>query len=196
MEIILASASPRRREILENLGLDFEIVVSNADESCEISDASELVSELSERKAMAVLKMLRDEGRCTDDMLIIGCDSVVVLNGEILGKPRDRAHALYMLRGLSGNSHSVISGLTLLYKGKAYTDFEKTEVYFDTISEDEIKRYVASGESDDKAGGYAIQGKAARFIKGISGCYYNVVGLPVHLMCKMAENNGILLFED
>ena len=100
-----------------------------------------------------------------------------------------------MLKSLSGNSHFVMSGLTLLIGGKAYTDFEKTEVKFDTISDKEIEDYLDFGEYTDKAGSYAVQGRAARFIKGIYGCYYNVVGLPVHLMRKMAEQNGISLFE-
>ena len=98
-----------------------------------------------------------------------------------------------MLNSLSGSAHHVISGLTLLYKGVAYTDFEKTEVLFDKLTESEICEYVKRGECDDKAGGYAIQGKAARYIKGICGCYYNVVGLPVHLMFKLAKENGISL---
>lgn len=195
MKIILASASPRRRDILNTLGLEFEIVVSNADENCDIKDAGKLVSELSLRKARATEELLKTDGRLTSDMLIIGCDSVVVLGDEILGKPKDRVHARKMLKGLSGNSHFVMSGLTLLLNGEAYTDFEKTEVKFDTISDKEIEDYLDFGEFSDKAGSYAVQGRAARFIKGIYGCYYNVVGLPVHLMRKIAEKNGILLFE-
>lgn len=194
MKIILASASPRRRDILDTLGLEFEVVVSNADESSNINDAGKLVCELSLRKARATEKLLSNDGKLNDDTLIIGCDSVVVLKDKILGKPKSREHAHDMLKCLSGNSHFVLSGLTLLWKGKAYTDFAKSEVVFDNISEKEINDYIKTGECDDKAGSYAIQGKAARFIKEIHGCYYNVVGLPVHLMKKMAETNGILLF--
>jgi len=196
MKIILASSSPRRRDILETLGLEFEIVVSDADESCDLTDAEKLVCELSLRKAIATRKKLADAGRLSEDMLIIGCDSVVALGNSIMGKPKNRQHAYEMLKSLSGNEHHVLSGLTLLWKGKAYTDFEKTAVVFDNVTDEEIISYIKTGECDDKAGGYAVQGRAARFIKGIYGCYYNVVGLPVYLMRKMAENNGIPLYED
>ena len=188
MKIILASASPRRREILENLGLKFEVVVSNADESCEIRDAGKLVCELSVRKALATQKKLYDQDNFSEDILIIGCDSVVVLGGEILGKPNDRQHAYSMLKALSGNTHRVISGLTLLYKGRMYTDFEETSVSFDTLSEDKIKSYVASGECDDKAGGYAIQGFMGGYITKIHGNYHNVVGLPLAKLNKLLRN--------
>lgn len=189
MRIVLASASPRRREILENLGLQFEIVVSDADESSDIKEPELLVKELSKRKAESVYQGLG----CPADTLIIGCDSVVVSGDEIFGKPKDRQDAKRMLSRLQDNKHSVISGLTLIYNGKTETAYEETFVLFDKVSEPEMDKYIASGECDDKAGAYAIQGKACKWIKGINGCYYNVVGLPVHLMYKLAEKFEISL---
>lgn len=194
MKIILASASPRRREILENLGLEFEIKISNADETCDILNPCELVCELSKRKAQATANMLKESGNLSDDTLIIGSDSVVYCDGKILGKPENRQNAFEMLSSLSGSTHSVISGLCLIYGDKVITDYEKTDVFFDEISDKEINDYVVSGECDDKAGAYAIQGKASKWIKGINGCYFNVVGLPVHLLYKMAKENGIEMF--
>ncbi|MBQ4109587.1 MAG: septum formation protein Maf [Clostridia bacterium] len=194
MKIILASASPRRREILENLGIEFEIKISNADETCDIKNPCELVCELSRRKAQATADMLKESRTLSDDTLIIGSDSVVYCGGKILGKPENRQNAFEMLTSLSGSTHSVISGLCLIYGDKVITDFEKTDVFFDEISDKEINDYVASGECDDKAGAYAIQGKASKWIKGINGCYFNVVGLPVHLLYKMAKENGIEVF--
>lgn len=189
MKIILASASPRRREILEKLELAFEIVVSDVDESSDIKEPALLVQELSKRKAESVYQSLN----CPKDTLVIGCDSVVVSENEIFGKPKDRQDAKRMLLQLQDNKHSVISGLTLIYNGEIETAYEETFVVFDKISEPEMDKYIASGECDDKAGGYAIQGKACKWIKGINGCYYNVVGLPVHLMCKLAEKFEISL---
>ena len=189
MKIVLASASPRRREILENLELQFEIVVSDVDESSDITQPELLVKELSKRKAESVYQSLN----YPSDTLVIGCDSVVASENEIFGKPKDRQDAKRMLSRLQNNKHSVISGLTLIYNGKSETAYEETTVLFDKITESEMDKYIASGECDDKAGGYAIQGKACKWIKGINGCYYNVVGLPVHLMYQMAEKLEILL---
>ncbi|MCQ2450048.1 MAG: Maf family protein [Clostridia bacterium] len=192
MRVILASQSPRRREILTTLGVDFEVLVSEADECCTLTDPADFVQELSRRKAQAVA----DSNDFSADTLIIGCDTVVVSDGKILGKPKDREDAKAMLRNLSGKAHYVYSGLTLIYDGKVYTSFDRTAVHFSQMSDMEIERYVATGEPDDKAGAYAIQGKAARFIAGIEGCYYNVVGLPVALLSKLVHEHGIPLFED
>ncbi|MBR3943460.1 MAG: septum formation protein Maf [Clostridia bacterium] len=183
LKIVLASASPRRREILENLGLEFEIVVSDVDESSDIQEPELLVKELSNRKAESVYQSLN----CPSDTLVIGCDSVVVSENEIFGKPKDRQDAKRMLSQLQDSKHSVISGLTLIYNGKTETAYEETFVLFDKVSEAEMDRYIATGECEDKAGAYAIQGKACKWIKGINGCYYNVVGLPVHLMYELAK---------
>ncbi len=189
MRIILASASPRRREILTQLGLNFEIVVSDAEESSNLTDAGKLCKELSKIKAHSVAKKIAD-----NNALIIGCDTVVVKNGKILGKPKDEADAFNMLSALSGGEHSVISGLTLIHGDKVISKYEETRVLFDDMSKDEIMAYIATGECTDKAGAYAIQGLAAPYIKGIKGCYYNVVGLPVNLLYNMAKELNLNLF--
>ena len=187
MNIILASKSPRRREILSNLGLQFEIVTADTDESSDIINGAELAQELSARKAIAVKDVLESQGDYCDDTLIIGCDTVVCCDDNILGKPRDNADAKRMLNLLSGREHSVISGLTLLYNGQKLTSFEETKVFFDSLNEKEIEDYIASGEPRDKAGAYGIQGLASKFIGRIEGCYFNVVGLPVNLLYRMLK---------
>ena len=182
VRIILASKSPRRKEILENLGLEFEIIVADADESCDIVDPAKLVMTIAERKGRAVLEGLGDNA--VNDTLIIACDTLVYACGEFLGKPRDNDDAARMLAMLSDNSHEVISGLYLYYKGKEIGRAESTKVFFDKMTERDMQKYIDSGEPSDKAGAYAIQGKASAFIKGIEGDYFNVVGLPAHLLLK------------
>ena len=179
MRIILASKSPRRREILENLGLKFDIVVADADESSDIRDPHMLVEALAARKGQAVLERL---GNNSNDTLVIACDTLVYANGEFLGKPRDRVDAERMIRMLSGNSHIVVSGIYLCCNGKEATASAETRVIFDTLTEAEIEAYLNTSEPYDKAGAYAIQGKAGVHINGIEGDYFNVVGLPVNLM--------------
>ena len=181
MKIILASKSPRRKEILENLELDFEIITADTNEDSQISDPQKLVEELAFRKADAVKNLLISENKYSSDLAIIGCDTVVANGDDILGKPKDRKDAGLMLKSLSGKKHRVISGLAILKGEKTFVSNEVTEVLFDNLSEEEIENYVKTGESDDKAGGYAVQGLASKFIKGINGCYFNVVGLPVNL---------------
>lgn len=191
MKIILASKSPRRKEILENLALDFEIITADTSEDSDIRDPQKLVEELALRKAGAVKNLLISKNEYSSDLVIIGCDTVVANDNKLLGKPKDRADAVSMLRSLSGKKHRVISGLAVLKGDKKIISNEVTEVLFDDLSEKEITDYVKSGESDDKAGGYAIQGLASKFIKGINGCYFNVVGLPVNLLynaLKKMEN--------
>ena len=185
MRFILASKSPRRREILGNLGLSFEIVTAETDETSEIRDPALLVEELSLRKGLAVRELLRAQGRDLSDTVIISSDTVVSVDGEILGKPRDRQDAERMLRMLSGRSHEVISGISLIGAGRQGVTHEVTEVRFATLTEEQIAFYLNSGEPYDKAGAYAIQGLASMWIEGISGCYFNVVGLPVHKMCRL-----------
>ncbi len=189
MRIVLASKSPRRREILENLNVSFEIITADTDESSDITDGKALAEELSFRKAYAVWQTLNS----TKDTLVIGCDTIVCCDGKILGKPKNREDAVRMLKSLSGKKHSVISGLTLLYGDKKYICSETTYVLFDDMTDEQINNYVSSGECDDKAGAYAIQGGAARYINGIEGCYFNVVGLPVNRLCTAAAELGILL---
>ena len=192
MKIILASKSPRRKEILENLGLEFEIIVADANEDCDIMDPAELVMTIASRKGIAVLESLDERAKA--DTLLIACDTLVYACGEFLGKPVDDADAKRMLRMLSGDSHEVVSGLYLYYRGKEVRCAQSTRVFFDKMTDSDIEKYVESGEPCDKAGAYAIQGKASAYIKGIEGDYFNVVGLPAHLLVKtVKEEFGIEL---
>ena len=199
MKFILASKSPRRKEILENLGISFEIVTADTDEDSEITDPSELVRELSVRKGMAVAEELIRNNKIVESTIVISSDTVVASEGEILGKPRNEADAKRMLRGLSGRAHSVFSGiaLTLVEGGmvvKTAAATEETKVYFSAMDEDDIDFYVKNEQVYDKAGAYAIQGIASAFIEKIDGDYFNVVGLPVRRMFRlMEEEYGIKL---
>ncbi len=191
LRIILASKSPRRREILENLGVKFEIVVEDTDESSNIKDPSELVMTLAARKGRAVLKKL---GGKLDNTLVIACDTLVYSDGEFLGKPRDRADAERMIKMLSGDSHSVISGIYVYYNGCEAKASAETRVFFDKLTKEDINAYLDTGEPYDKAGAYAIQGRASEFISGIEGDYFNVVGLPVNTLCRLLKDRfGIKL---
>jgi len=173
MKFILASKSPRRREILSDLGISFEIVTADTDESCDLTDPRAFVEELALRKGLAVAQKLDDE------TIIIASDTVVACNREILGKPDSRADAKRMLDMLSGSKHDVISGIALVSKNKTAVASEVTHVIFDKLSNSDIEIYLNSKEPYDKAGAYAIQGLASMWIKGIEGDYFNVVGLPV-----------------
>ncbi|MBE6583945.1 MAG: septum formation protein Maf [Ruminococcaceae bacterium] len=184
IRIILASKSPRRKEILQNLGVEFEIITADADESSDIKDPALLVTELAERKGKAVAEKL---GEQANDCLIIASDTLVYANGEFLGKPRDRADARRMLSALSGNEHFVVSGIYVSYQGRQAAEAAFTKVIFDSMTDGEIEAYLDSGEPYDKAGAYAIQGKASAHIRGIEGDYFNVVGLPVNLLCSMIK---------
>lgn len=171
-KLILASASPRRRELLAQAGIPFEAAASNAKEDVRGSDPGKIVEELSCRKAQAVAENY--PGR-----MILGADTVVVLDGRILGKPGDAAEARAMLHALQGRTHQVYTGVTLISNGKANSFHEKTDVSLYPMTEREIDDYVESGDGMDKAGSYGIQGRFAVHIRGISGDYYNVVGLPL-----------------
>ena len=183
--IILASASPRRREILQTLGLNFRVLVADVDESSDERDPAKLCALLARRKGEAVLEKLQKEGTLTPETVVIASDTIVFAKDEILGKPVDEADARRMLKLLSGGSHFVYSGIYLWHAGRGVLSFDATEVFFDALSEEQIERYLASGEPFGKAGGYAIQGHAAPFISGIRGEYFTVVGLPVHEMCRL-----------
>lgn len=173
MKFILASKSPRRREILADLGLEFEIITADTDESCDLADPRAFVEELALRKSRAVANSL------SEDAIVIASDTVVACSGEILGKPSDRADASRMLDMLSGSRHDVISGIALISKNKEAVASEVTHVIFDELSNSDKEIYLNSDEPYDKAGAYAIQGLASMWIKGIEGDYFNVVGLPV-----------------
>lgn len=187
MRIVLASKSPRRKEILENLGIEFEVITADTDESSDIKDPCLLVEELSKRKGCAVLSLLDSN----DDTLVISSDTVVTLDGKILGKPKSKEDAVTMLRTLSDKAHKVFSGVTLIYNGKILTDSEITEVKFSKLSDEIIEKYVETNEPMDKAGSYAVQGLASMMIEGINGCYFNVVGFPVHKFATMLTKIGI-----
>ena len=180
MKIILASKSPRRKEILENLGLKFDIVTADADESSDITDPEDLVTTLAARKGRAVVERLTDKSEC----LVIACDTLVYADGAFLGKPRDKSDAERMIRLLSGKKHSVVSGIYLYLNGKEVGAAAETGVVFDEMTDAEIEEYICSSEPYDKAGGYAVQGLASVYISGLEGDYFNVVGLPVNLLCK------------
>lgn len=193
MKFILASASPRRREILSHLGLDFTVVCADADETSDERDGEKLVELLSKRKASAVYDALSARGEMTPDTLIIASDTVVVSpDGDILGKPHDKQEAVQMLRCLSDRAHRVISGIAVLTPARCVTAHEVTEVVFSPLSEALISRYVASGEPMDKAGAYGIQDTAALWIKGIRGDYFNVVGLPVYRLEQVLKQHFCL----
>ena len=185
--IILASRSPRRREILEMLGFtDFTIAPSAADEpEAEQSDPGSSVERIALHKLHTCPLYPRP------DALIIASDTLVFIDGEHLGKPSDEADAKRMLRLLSGRTHSVYSGIALAYGGRETADFERTDVSFREITEDEINSYVSSGEPLDKAGAYAAQGLASRFIRRIDGDFWNVVGLPVCKFDLALKNLGV-----
>lgn len=188
MRVILASKSPRRREILTMLGVKFEILSADADESSDITDPAQLVRELALRKGRAVRALLQKRGEWDENTLVIASDTVVAAANEILGKPQDDADAARMLRMLSGSTHHVISGVALLCGGRETADFDKTAVHFAKMSEKDIEWYVKSGEPADKAGAYAVQGLASLFIKGLEGDYFNVVGLPVYCLNALAQS--------
>ena len=172
-EIILASASPRRKELLETAGLSFTVKVAEVEEIIEENmSADAVVRSLALQKAAAVAK---DNA----DAVVIGADTVVVLDGEILGKPKSKENAVELLMKLSGRSHTVYTGVAMIQGEKIKNFSEATEVEFYSLSEEEIEAYVATEEPMDKAGAYGIQGRGCVLIRKINGDYFNVVGLPV-----------------
>ena len=171
--VVLASASPRRRELMGLIFPDFKVVVSHADENITMPIAPEIIAaELAARKAHAAAKL-------AGDALVVGADTIVVVDGKILGKPTDEADAVRMISMLSGRAHTVITGVCFVEGSKEKKFFESTEVVFDELLLSEIEAYVATGDPMDKAGAYGIQNGAAKFVSAINGCYFNVMGLPV-----------------
>ena len=171
--IILASASPRRKEILELADLKFDVMPSDAQEITTKTAPNEVVMELASIKAKDIYKKSEKQS------MIVGADTVVAYQGQILGKPIDEADAKRMLTMLSGQTHEVYTGVCVIEDEKIKTFYEETKVTFYEISDEQIDHYIKTGEPMDKAGSYGIQGKAAVFIKGIEGDYYNVVGFPI-----------------
>lgn len=182
--LILASSSPRRKELLENLRLKFEISSSDADESfSENLSQSEAVMELASRKAKIVAQQF-------PDCFVIGADTVVVHDGMILGKPVSGQEASKMLKKLSGDTHSVFTGVSIISPEKETRFYEKTDVTFWELSDEEIDTYIKSGEPFDKAGGYGIQGFGSMLVQAIDGDYYTVVGLPVSRLIRELRKIG------
>ncbi len=176
MELILASASPRRKELLEKIGLPFTIQPAKGEERITQKSPAAVVMELSRQKAEEIAA--KQTGEC----IVIGADTVVARGEEIMGKPKDAADAKRMLAGIADNCHQVYTGVTLIRTGahpQSVTFYEKTDVYLYPISDAELDAYIASGDPMDKAGAYGIQGNFAIHVKGIAGDYYNVVGLPI-----------------
>ena len=212
VRLVLASASPRRRELLSQIGLEFTVMPSTKEENAKTTEAGALVQELSRQKAVDIWEQLSGgQGQNPDadqeqiseetqepnlngkrqlELLVIGADTVVCCEGKILGKPHSREAAAEMLTALQGRSHEVYTGVTLYSQSETVTFFECTQVEFYPMTEVEISEYIDSKEPMDKAGAYGIQGLGARFVKGIRGDYNNVVGLPVGRLYQELKSRG------
>jgi septum formation protein len=191
-KLILASASPRRRELLAQAGYHFDVQASSLTESRRPGeDAIRLATRLAREKAEEVFARRQAAAGIVEPAMVLGADTVVVCDGEVMGKPADPADAERMLLLLSGRTHHVVTGVAVVWGSNLSLTVEVaaelTQVTMQTLSPGEISRYVASGEPMDKAGAYAIQGYAGRWIPRISGCYFNVVGLPLALVATMLE---------
>ncbi len=189
MRIILASSSPRRRELLRLVGLEPEILVSSVEET---KRQGESVRDFVRRVAIQKGKEVYKEEFY--DIPVVSADTIVYINRTILGKPVNRQDAFLMLQTLSGNVHEVITGVSVLYKGESCYDLSATKVYFTKLSAKEIDFYLDNDEYADKAGAYGIQGKASVFVEKIAGCYFNVVGFPINLFYNMLKNIGIEIY--
>lgn len=192
--LILASASPRRRELLALVGVPFSAESANLNEELLPNEAAAAyVQRLAEEKGLAVWTLHKAADTEADPLVVLGADTCVVCDGKILGKPADSADARHMLEMLSGRTHAVLTGLAVVTRKGVSRAVEVTQVTFNVITDAEIAQYIATGEPLDKAGAYAIQGGAARWIPRIEGCYFNVVGLPVSRTASLlAEANAAL----
>lgn len=193
-KIILASASPRRKELLAKAGISFTVIPASGEEKRTSENPGEAVQQLARDKAEWVAQSLAE---CEEGTLVIGSDTIVVFENRILGKPKDRRDAAETLEKLQGNTHQVYTGVTVLERkaGKwvEHTFFESTDVTFYPVSREEIQDYIATGEPMDKAGSYGIQGLFGIYVKGICGDYNNVVGLPVARLFHEMKKSGINL---
>jgi septum formation protein len=186
--LILASASPRRRELLTQAGYAFEVQPAHVNEDLRPGEeAIAYVVRLAREKALFVLAEMSSKGPAAPQVVVLGADTTVTLDGHILAKPEDATDAARMLRMLSGRTHRVITGVAIATAKGVEVAAEVTGVQFRTLSDEEIATYVASGEPMDKAGAYGIQGLAAKWIPRVEGCYFNVVGLPLALVATMLE---------
>jgi len=177
-KLILASQSPRRREIFDLLRISYNVKISDIAEPITDEDPALQAERHAKNKALAIL------ASCTQSEIIVSADTIVVIDGRIMGKPADRDEATSHLRLLSGRSHTVITGICIAQKDRWVTAHELTEVRFAEISDDEIREYIQTNEPMDKAGAYGIQGFGSQFVARIDGCYFNVMGFPVHLFHK------------
>ena len=186
--MILASASPRRKEILENFGFLFKTIVKNIDETSDKTRAEEKILEIAEKKARAATIDFPDEN-------VVGADTVVVVDGKILGKPKNKEEAFSMLKSLSGRSHEVITAFSFININKniSYSDYEITKVYFKNLTDDEINWYINTKEPMDKAGAYGIQGKGAFFVEKIEGDFFSVMGFPLGKFVRFLNKTGFNL---
>lgn len=188
--LYLASASPRRQELLRQLGIGFEILPSSIVERRALSESpADYVRRMAREKAQHGLSSMHERGLPVRPVL--GADTEVVLEDEVLGKPRDPEHAAQMLRRLSGRTHTVLSALCLLTPTGEHIALNENRVQFAAMKDNDIKKYVATGEADDKAGAYAIQGRAAGFIARLEGSYSGVMGLPLYELHKLLEQAGL-----
>ena len=190
MKLILASNSPRRQELLRQIGLDFEVIAAESEALPDENLTPDMaVAEIALQKAKDVRRQLGDTGK--EEQLIIAADTMVCLKGALLGKPLDEGHAREMLAMLSDKKHTVYTGIALLQGNKQMCDTVATDVYFRKLTKEEISAYVTEGEPMDKAGAYGIQGKAAHFVSRIDGDFYNVMGLPLCRLWEMLKEMGI-----
>ncbi len=195
MKIILASASPRRKELLKQIGISFKTMPSIKEEKITKNTPEEIVEELSYQKAVDICGQLGDSMK--EDFVVIGADTIVSIWGEVMGKPADKEDACEMLSKLQGKSHQVYTGVTLAWKYKDtpamfHTFHECSDVTVYPMTEEEIRSYVNSGEPMDKAGAYAVQGKFAAYIQGICGDYNNIVGLPIGRVYQEMKQRNLL----
>ncbi|MDF2961922.1 MAG: septum formation protein Maf [Paenibacillus sp.] len=191
-KLVLASSSPRRQELIRTLQLPYEIRVSDVNEDTEPGlTPAEIVEQLSGRKAAAVCEMFKSE--LPKESIVIGSDTIVVLDGQVLGKPKDSRDAFNMLSALQGRAHQVFSGIACLdlTTGRQLIDHQVTAVYMKPLTDKQIERYISTGEPMDKAGAYAIQGIGATIVERIEGDYFNVVGLPMSLLSDLLKRLGV-----
>ena len=192
--IILASGSPRRKEILSELGAELKIITADVDESSNERDPEKLAESLALKKGLAVYEKLLFENSTDVSLPIISADTVVFCDGEIMGKPADRDDAFRMLKKLSGKAHTVTTGICVINGGLPFSSSVTTKVFVDDLTDDEINTYIETRDPFDKAGSYGIQGIFSKHISKIDGCYFNVVGLPTNALAKLfKEATGISL---
>ena len=188
MNILLASGSLRRRDLLEKLGWSVRVIIPEVDERSLPSEAPEdLCVRLSAAKAVKVAETV------SDDILVVGADTIVVVDGSVLGKPVDEEESVFMLKCLQGRAHDVLTGVSVIGKGSLLSGLERTRVNFRALDDETIRAYAATGEGSDKAGAYAIQGKGSLLVASIEGDYFNVVGLPLCRLGLMIEEMGLNL---